>query len=552
MMAARSKKVLRGRAVTVPPTWLVAACTSAALIVLACRPWGLGWLGWVALSPLFVHLRRCRTQSSAATASGVAALGLTSTAYEAAAALGHTWHALAIALGTAPFVLAMAAAWSVARRMPSAFAYVTFALFWALAEFLPAQTWLLGAYALPFAAIGLTQDGLPAMHLARFSSVTATSLILLLGNAFLAQAMSGRTRIQVAAPLCVAAALLCSGWLAASTAPLSSSTSFYDIAVLQPNTPTALLAAASGVPSLIIGHAEHIAQLAARAGGYKASSAAGAELRSGPLQEVAADSSAPRSQAQTISSPSGSGQPQLIVLPEGVLPTPLDTDNPLASLPDGALGPLAGLAPALIGAPGTTPSGTSANAAFLWQNGVLHHAYSKRHLVPIGEAGLAPGTGTSTVVPVVTDTGLPLRVSPLICYDIAFTATVRAAALAGAQLIAVLTDDAFAARGDVPHLHLRLARFRAVESGLPVAFASNTGPSALIDGNGALVAVSAGDQATFLRARLGEGAGPTPYVRYGNWAGALICAAAASLVVASRLSAVGALGGGEERQPAHP
>src|SRR5690606_13401938 len=81
-----------------------------------------------------------------------------------------------------------------------------------------------------------------------------------------------------------------------------------------------------------------------------------------------------------------------------------------------------------------------------------------------------------------------LRPAVLICYDAAFPSSARAAVAAGASLLTVLTDDSFAARGDVPKLHVRLAVFRAVETGLPVALASNTGPSVLIDSGGRIVA----------------------------------------------------------------
>ena len=72
----------------------------------------------------------------------------------------------------------------------------------------------------------------------------------------------------------------------------------------------------------------------------------------------------------------------------------------------------------------------------------------------------------------------------------------RAAAHAGADVLVVLADDAYAPVGPVPELHLRLARLRAAEIGRPVLFVQATGPSAAIGPDGAVWArLEAGDLA---------------------------------------------------------
>src|SRR5690606_38274630 len=109
------------------------------------------------------------------------------------------------------------------------------------------------------------------------------------------------------------------------------------------------------------------------------------------------------------------------------------------------------------------------------------------------------------------------KVAPLICYDVVFPADARAAARAGAELLVVLTDDSFASRSDVPRLHLRVARMRAIETGLPVALASNTGPSAVIAADGNLIATTSPLEATTLATTISGGHGVTPYVRFGDW-----------------------------------
>jgi len=236
------------------------------------------------------------------------------------------------------------------------------------------------------------------------------------------------------------------------------------------------------------------------------------------------------------------GAPDLVVFPEGSWPQSISLEAPGASLAPGSISALAALPPSLVGAAGITSSGASTNSAFLWSGHDLTHAYAKLHLVPIAEAGLQAGAPPGPVA-VPTNAGGVMQVAPFICYDVAFPQTVRRAVLAGAQLLAVLTDDAFAARGDVPHQHLRLARFRAVESGVPLAFSSNTGPSALIRADGSLAAVTAAGEATFVRAELGAGAGPTPYLRYGDRVGALTCLGVVLLTALAVVSAAGKRGG---------
>lgn len=496
------------------PPWLGALC-SAGLVVVAGRPWGVGALAWLAFVPLFAALRQCRSWLVAGGLSTVTALGVASVAYEPAAALGPAWHLVALLSCAAPFAVAGASGWAVGRRLPASLGPVTVALFWAVAELLPAQPTLLGRFALPLSTFGYSQADLPALHLARLSSVTTTSLAVLLGNAFVLRAVigwrSGRLGGALPALLGLAsiAAVTAAAWL---TAPASSTTTGFDVAVAQPNQPTALLAASQRVPAA---RTQVLGRLTGLAAGT-----------------LAADQA----------------PPDLLLFPEGAWPQPLDNTEPLAALDAESVAALAKLPRSLIGAAGRTGDGGSTNSAFLWADGALSHFYDKVHLVPVTESGLQPGVAIP-VTELATADRASMAVAPFICYDIVFPGAVRAAALAGAQLLAVLTDDAFAARGDVPHQHLRLARFRAVESGLPVAFASNTGPSALFDGRGGLLAASAAGQSALLRARLGAGAGPTPYIRYGNWVGALTCLAVVVLTLLAAHGVAGTKGGASSSQP---
>ncbi len=129
------------------------------------------------------------------------------------------------------------------------------------------------------------------------------------------------------------------------------------------------------------------------------------------------------------------------------------------------------------------------------------------------------------------------------CYDALFPGDVRAAAKAGAQVIVILTDDAFAAVSDVPALHLRAARMRAIEVGLPVVVASNTGPSALIGPDGQVVARLEGGRAGTLAGVIEASSSTTSYARHGDWLGGTTAAAAGGLAL------VAARGGRSQKRP---
>lgn len=123
--------------------------------------------------------------------------------------------------------------------------------------------------------------------------------------------------------------------------------------------------------------------------------------------------------------------------------------------------------------------------------------YDKNHLVPFGEyLPLRPALAflgldklahgavdfSSGVGPrVVTVPGLP-AFRPLICYEIIFPREVSASRSGvSAEWLLNLTNDAWFGDSFGPRQHLAIARMRAVELGLPVVRAANTGISAVID-----------------------------------------------------------------------
>ncbi len=125
----------------------------------------------------------------------------------------------------------------------------------------------------------------------------------------------------------------------------------------------------------------------------------------------------------------------------------------------------------------------------------------KFHLVPLGEYvplseilggfidKLTSGAGNFSAGPGPTTVhvdGLP-PFSPLICYEVIFPGAVLDPADRPAWLLNV-TNDGWFGNSPGPYQHLASARFRAVEEGLPLARAANTGITAMVDPYGRVTA----------------------------------------------------------------
>ncbi|PUB16214.1 apolipoprotein N-acyltransferase [Yoonia sediminilitoris] len=135
-------------------------------------------------------------------------------------------------------------------------------------------------------------------------------------------------------------------------------------------------------------------------------------------------------------------------------------------------------------------------------NGEITDLYDKSHLVPFGEyipggrwaaqfgvsgladvigGGFTPGQGSDTVfLP-----GIGAAV-PLICYEGIFAEEI-ARPVQRPRLLVLITNDAWFGQAAGPYQHLAQARLRAIEQGLPMVRAANTGISAVIDAHGRIV-----------------------------------------------------------------
>lgn len=193
------------------------------------------------------------------------------------------------------------------------------------------------------------------------------------------------------------------------------------------------------------------------------------------------------------------GSVDVLLWPETAFPGYLDEDSEArarlaAALPDSSR--------LLTGAPARAETGEGIgyfNAVQAYDGaGRILAEYVKHRLVPFGEyvplpgwlpverlteglADFSPGPGPRTLtLPDIP----PLAVA--ICYEIIFPGDVVDKS-SRPDWIFNATNDAWFGTSIGPEQHLAAARMRAVEEGLPVVRAANTGVSAIIDASGAIV-----------------------------------------------------------------
>ncbi len=135
-------------------------------------------------------------------------------------------------------------------------------------------------------------------------------------------------------------------------------------------------------------------------------------------------------------------------------------------------------------------------------SGEIAAAYDKTRLLPFGEflpfqdflesiglqqltrlrGGFAQGSRRSTIA-----FGQTPALLPLICYEIIFPGRARGVG-EQPQWIVNVTNDAWFGNTAGPYQHAHQARIRAVEEGLPVARAANSGISMIVDAYGRITA----------------------------------------------------------------
>ena len=167
------------------------------------------------------------------------------------------------------------------------------------------------------------------------------------------------------------------------------------------------------------------------------------------------------------------------------------------------------------GLPKSAKGGASArsfNAAYLISgNGSLVDEYHKRHLLPFAEyvpmrdslpwpERFTRGRGSfipGEEVKILVVDGEPFAV--MICWETLFPDLVRESALAGANFLVNIGNEAWFGDTAAPHQFFAANVFRAVENGMSVARSLNTGVSGFVDPYGRIMAtVSEKGEETFV------------------------------------------------------
>ena len=175
-------------------------------------------------------------------------------------------------------------------------------------------------------------------------------------------------------------------------------------------------------------------------------------------------------------------------------------------------------------------------------------SYDKHHLVPFGEymplrgilnfRVLTFGAVDSSSGPGPRTLRLPdvPPFSPLICYEAVFPGEVVADAATPderPQWLLNLTNDAWFGQTAGPYQHFQAARLRAVEEGMPLVRAANTGISAVVDSYGRIVGELGLGEAGVLDVPLPPAlAARTPMARLGDWTLAILLLFAAAVTLA--------------------
>ena len=162
--------------------------------------------------------------------------------------------------------------------------------------------------------------------------------------------------------------------------------------------------------------------------------------------------------------------------------------------------------------------------------GRITGSYDKIHLVPLGEylpfQDFLEGLGMMQLTNVrggfnvgqkprlLTIPGAP-PVTPLICYEIIFPQEITEAGTHPGWLLN-LTNDAWFGSSAGPYQHFHQAQVRAVEQGLPVVRAANTGISAVIDPFGRVRAEIGLGEKGIIDADLPKAGPPTLFVQFGT------------------------------------
>ena len=232
-----------------------------------------------------------------------------------------------------------------------------------------------------------------------------------------------------------------------------------------------------------------------------------------------------------------SQKPDFILWPEAALPLSLESDGYLRRLQSLAK---ATDTPLVLGAIDRRGDGYANGVAIVTAEGLQKPVYAKRHLVPFGEyvpfADFLPlrkvvpidedcVAGTSAaLLPLTTRRGDTFMAGALVCYEDVFPELARAHALAGADLLIVVTNDAWYGREAGAYQHAAHSVLASASTHLPMLRCGNAGWSGAINAYGYATPVTEQGSIYFRGGKTAAsvqvvpGRARTFWVKHGDWA----------------------------------
>ena len=200
--------------------------------------------------------------------------------------------------------------------------------------------------------------------------------------------------------------------------------------------------------------------------------------------------------------------------------------------------------PILVGAVTAGPGPDERQTTALWWDpaGGISATYVKQNLVPFGEwipfrrqllpilpilqqVGAQSVAGTEPGVLPVLIGGQPVRVGDIICFELAYDATVYSSLTEGAQLLVVQSNNAtYGGTGQIEQ-QFAITRARAMEARREVAVATTNSVSGFIDRNGRVVSRTTEFTAASLVDTMPLRQALTPAITVGPWVNRLAAAA---------------------------
>lgn len=464
---------------------MIGAGISAALLGFCIRGLLPPPVAWVALVPLVLTLDHEERPLRSGLLTAFSYMGLLLAAFEGAVpAIPWAFPAAVTCAAPAAFVPGAVHA-LLSRRGWPLLAPWSLVFSWTAAEYLSRQRWIWGQFASPV-ALGYTQVEGPLLGLASLGGVSGVGFAVLTSNVAISLLIRRRSPLPLMIPL----ALIAGGLAISRFTATPTDDSTVEIAIVQPSLEPGWYEASEGIPQV-------------------------------------AEAIAARLLEQTVQA---QGDVDLLVWPEAAVPGNVSSEDLLPRLAG------QGISSDLLAGTVVSEDDRRYNSVLHIGSGEAEHVFDKLAPVPFGEAGVTPGNRLVVGRWGGSWTGL------LVCLDSVYPVFALELARLGAELIVVLSDDSFARGMATPDLHLRSTVFRAVETGLPVLFASASGPSAFIDSNGRILASAPRNKAEVLQAGLPAGRRRTPYFLFGDILGKL------SLISTVALLAL-ALGPGARSSP---